>query len=115
MAKPWNKQIKDVVVNMKGINSKTLCSAIRELIEDGLKHSGVDWEDTVHRDTFVTVLNDVLDEYIEKDLITQYNVMCDKRNNPTSTTKQKITFLEVSYKQKNCLNNTTFNYEIVRR
>ncbi len=100
-----------IKIKKRGVNSKQLFTEVSEFVEEGITSIGVRWSSDVHRESFVELVEDWLTEIYETGKITQFNVICDARNNPTFGAEGRF-YLTVSYRQKNCLNVTSLEYEI---
>lgn len=96
----------------KGVNNKSLFNKIHEFIAQGIVESDIVWSDDDHRETFVMVADDGLTDFYEQGLIDQWNVICDMRNNTISNMDQGIYTVEITYRQKNCINTTSLIYTI---
>lgn len=96
----------------KSVNSKRLFNEIHEFIEDGIVSGGIMWSGESHRESFVSIIEEFLEEFHQDGKISQCNVICDYRNNsPEEMDKGNYT-LFVHFKQKNCLNTTKLIYNI---
>ena len=95
-----------------GINSPSLHNNIRDFIEEGLEHGGVQWANEHHRVSFGDVIDNWLFELCDDDKIEQWNVVCDKRNNTTKNMANGYFIFTVKYKQRHCVNVTTITYSI---
>lgn len=93
------------VVN-KSVNSKILYDEILAFLKEGVYDFGIVWNSEAHRDSFVHVVNDFLFDIAEEGKIEQFKVIGDKRNNKYSDIEQGIYHVDVSYRQRNCLNVT---------
>ena len=97
----------------KAVNSKPLLADITKLIQEGLNSRGITWASELHREAFADGLNEILhNDFVEPGRIEQWNVICDRRNNTMKDMNNGSYFLEVRYKQKNCLNFTRLLYHI---
>ncbi len=97
------------------INSKILHTIVREYVEEGLEHANVVWANQTHRDSFVAVINDMMEMLLDEDKITQWKIVCDGRNNTTADMNSGLFFIDITYKQRNCVNNTYLQYEITKK
>jgi len=100
-------------IRTKNINSKRLYDEINEFVESGLMSIGIRWTTPENRDTFSEILGEWLEEFQGEGRITQYNVICDDRNNSTKQQKKGIFKVSITYKQMHCLNVTSIDYELV--
>lgn len=96
----------------KSINSKTLFFKIHDFIEDAILNMGVNWSSVSQRESFVVLIDEWLAEHVDENAITHYKVVCDRRNNKKSNMKDGIFYLDVEYRQTNCLNITKLLYTI---
>jgi len=97
----------------KGVASKSLHADVTDFVGGIINEFSVLWERDVHRDAILEVLEEKLDELALEGKITQYNVMCDDRNNNEVLADAGITNLEVHYKQDNCYITTVLLYVII--
>jgi hypothetical protein len=97
----------------KGVASKILHQEVTEFIGGIISEFSVLWERDVHRDAILEVLEEYLEERALEGRITQYNVVCDARNNNEVLSEAGITNLEVHYKQDNCYVTTVLTYVII--
>lgn len=95
---------------VKAANSKLLLEEITSFIEEGLDSMGVIWGSETHRDSFVGVIDEWLDEKHQENKIEQYKVVCDLRNNKVSEMERGNFILDVYFKQRNCINTTNIHY-----
>ena len=100
---------RNVNIKTKNVNSKNLYNEINEFIETGLLTPGISWTSQVHRESFGEVVEEWLEEFKQDDRITQYNVVCDERANPSSQDLNTFRVI-VTYKQRHCLNTTSAEY-----
>lgn len=100
-------------VVQKSINSKKLFKEIDDFVQEAIDITGVRWGSAIHRSALVDLVEAWLHEEIYGNgKITQFNVMCDERNNPLSLTRENKYRFEVSFKQRNCLNTSSIEYQI---
>ena len=99
-------------VRTKNVNNKRLYGEISEFVESGLMSIGIRWSSPENRDSFAEVLGEWLGEFQAENRITQYNVICDDRNNPVSQQDEGIFKVTIKYKQLHCLNTTIIEYEL---
>lgn len=96
----------------KAVNSKVLLNDISSFIEEGIDDMGVIWGSDSHRESFIGIIEEWLDEKSEEGKIEQYKVACDLRNNKVSDMEKGVFVLEVHYKQRHCANTTQLRYDI---
>lgn len=96
----------------KAINNKTLYNEIDSFMIELFSIEGIDWwTNPDHREQVALMVEDYLAELAHvSGRIDQYEVICDRRNNPrTINTDQPVNFT-VKYRQKNCLNVSQIDY-----
>ena len=103
--------IHDITIKKKHVNSKPLFDDINEFIETGLATPGITWVPDNHRESFVDVVKDWLNEFKQDGKITQFNVIADHRVNPADQADEEFN-VRITYKQKHCLNITTIDYHV---
>lgn len=96
----------------RSVNNKYIFEEIHKFIEEGILSGEVLWESETHRISFVEIVENVLDELEFDEKIDQSNVMCDFRNNNVAEMERGNYVLEVSYRQRNCINTTRLVYHI---
>ena len=96
----------------KSVNSKHLVRAITDFIEEGITTSHILWSSDTHREAFIVVIEDLLFALEQTGRASQGNVICDARNNKIAQMDQGIYKLEVTFKQRNCVNLTSIEYTI---
>jgi len=97
----------------RAVNSKALQRKISELVEEAIEESGVLWSSDTHRESFVEVVDEWLEQFADlTGEITQWNVICDLRNNKIADLESGTYTFDITYRQKNCLNTTQLQYEI---
>lgn len=100
-------------IKSKAVASKFLYKTVTEFIGEIINEFSILYQHDVHRDSILEVIEEYLEELVEEGKITQYNVICDNRNNSEALAKKGITHLEIRYKQDNCYAVTILNYEIL--
>lgn len=96
----------------KAVNSKQLLAVVREL-EIIFTDFGIKWASDPQRITAVEIVDEMMEMLYDEGKISQYNVICDYRNNTINDMAAGIYFLTVTYRQTNCLNTTMLEYRIV--
>jgi hypothetical protein len=99
----------------KAVNSQTLYNDIAEFVEGLLDEAGIRWKNDAHRESLVELLDEWLEEYSTDGKIEQWNVVMDRRNNSPRDMRNGKYTLDISYKQRNCLNTTTIGYTIMEQ
>lgn len=107
-----DKQTAEYKLVKKSVNNKAIFNEIHKFIDEGITTGGVLWSNDIHRQSFVEIVADCLEEIQEQGLIDQYNVIGDLRNNTIEDMDNGIYVVEVSYRQTNCLNTTRLIYTI---
>lgn len=102
----------DVSTNSKAVNSKLLYESINELIRDGIFSVDMNWRNEDERGLFIDYLNSLLHEYYVNGVIEQWKIQCNGLNNKAENMLDGTFILDVSYKQKHCLNTTQITYTI---
>jgi len=97
----------------KAVASKFLFKTISEFISEIIEEFSILYQHDVHRDAILEVIEEFLDEQAVDGKITQYNVICDNRNNNEVLAEAGITNLEIRYRQDNCYSITVLNYVII--
>lgn len=106
------KKTADYKLDKYSVNNKILFNEVHKFLEEGITEGGVLWSNDIHRMSFVEILEDMLEELADDERIDQKNVICDLRNNSIADMEKGKYVLEVSYRQKNCLNTTRLVYTI---
>lgn len=96
----------------KSVNSKPLLNDIHTFVDEAILTNQVMWGNDIHRLSFVEVVDDYLLSFQERNLIDQFNVICDLRNNSIASMDKGTYVFEIAYRQTNCLNTTRLIYTI---
>lgn len=96
----------------KAANSKTLLARVRRSVEETVEDISIEWSSDASREALLSVFEDEMEVLVSEGLITQWDVMCNFRNNKVKDMEQGRFNLEISYKQTHCLNTTRLLYEI---
>jgi hypothetical protein len=102
----------EVKKTFKAIVDKHICKEIDEFIDSGIHDLGIRWSSDMNRQSFVEIIEDELQGYVEDGLIEQYKVIMDKRNNKAADMANGIYKLEVHFRQMHCLTVTKLLYTI---
>jgi hypothetical protein len=102
----------NVVIKSKNVNSQLLFTQINDYVMDGILTGSVRWTDDIHRESFIEVVDDFLTELEASAKITQFNAICDLRNNSYADFEKGVAKITIRYKQINCLNVTEVVYYI---
>lgn len=105
-------QTAEFKLEKRSVNSKILCEEIQRNVEELITSAGVIWGSDAHRDGFIETCVEGMYMLEEQGKLEQGNAICDLRNNPIENMDKGIYTLEISYKQKNCLNTTRLIYTI---
>jgi hypothetical protein len=100
-------------LKVHGSASKSLLKEVTSFVEEIIDEFSILYEHDVHRDAILEVLEECLEELAEAGRITQYNVICDNRNNNQVLADAGITNLDITYKQDNCYVTTSLHYVII--
>lgn len=100
------------VLDKKSVNSKSLFDEIHEFAHAGITDSGFIWSSDTHREAFVELLEEFLEDFVFDGKLDQPNVLCDLRNNSISGMDKGIYVLELRYRQNNCENTTRLIYTV---
>lgn len=95
------------------VNSKKLLSEITAVIEEGFDDMGVIWGSDTHRDSFVDLIDQWMEEKAIDGKIEQWKVICDFRNNKVVDMENGKFVFEIQYKQTHCVNVTRIEYTII--
>ncbi len=94
------------------VNNKRILEEVSGYVSEIITNFNITWTSREDRDTILEVIDELLEDMVNDDKIEQWNVVCDGRNNKTSDTKKKTTYLDIEYRQRNCFNITKLNYII---
>lgn len=93
------------------INNQRLFKEIDDFMIELFAAASVDWTIEDHREMMVDLVEDTLYEIAAiTGKIVQFDVVCDRRNNPRSVQSGSSVNFTLKYKQKNCLNTTVIEY-----
>lgn len=101
-----------LIIKTKNINNQRLYLEINDFIESGFDGIGATLYSVENRETFVEVIEEWLEEFKQDNYITQYNIICDDRNNLTTQNKRGYCNMMITYKQTHCLNVTSIEYTL---
>jgi hypothetical protein len=107
-----DKQTAEYKLVKKSVNNKHLFNEIHHFVEDGIITGQVIWKNDLHRQSFVEVVSDLMEQTEMEGFVDQWNVISDLRNNSVADMDRGIYVLEIQYRQKNCLNTTRLIYTI---
>lgn len=94
------------------VNSQRVFEEVNSFIADEIRDLDVIWDSPSSRDAALSLLDEWMQELVEGGLITQYKVICDKRNNTIDDEDDGVVNLDIEYVQYNCLNRTKISYRI---
>lgn len=94
------------------VNTQRIVDEINEFVISSASELGLDWNDDEQRNSFADVCGWWLSDFVENNIIVQYKVLCDRRNNKDDDMKSGIFYVDLYFKQKNCLNTTQITYKI---
>ena len=95
----------------RAVNSKRLLTTVQEL-EVIFTDFGVMWSSDNGREAAIEIIEEMMASLYLEGKITQWNVMCDYRNNSVADMNAGIYNLHITYKQTHCLNTTSLEYQI---
>ena len=96
----------------RSVNSKPLYDKVLSFLEEGVYDFGVVWDSDSHRESFIYIIQDFLNEIQDDGKIEQVKVIGDKRNNKYTDMEVGIYHIDVYYRQRNCLNTTEIKMKI---
>lgn len=96
----------------KAVNNKALFNSIHQFVDEGIIAGGILWSNDIHRQSFIDVIGDFLDDLMFNGIIDQWNVISDLRNNTIRTMDAGTYVIDITYRQKNCLNTTRLTYTV---
>ena len=96
----------------RAVNSKHLLSGIR-LFEKIFTEYQIIWSNEGMRQSVVDMIDGMMEDIATAGKISQWNVICDYRNNKVSEMAVGRYYITITYRQTNCLNTTELKYQIV--
>lgn len=102
-------------VTRRAVNSKLIADEVHAFVDEVIAGTSPQWHSDTQRELVVDAIGEKLDDLNERGLITQYNVLCDQRNNNVSTMERGQFNLSIRYKQRNCLNTTRLEYVVTQQ
>lgn len=102
-----------VTCQSKNVNSKKLLGLIKDTLSQVcdeyiiIRNSIVDH--TYDYSQLAIFADLFMEDMAERKLITQYDVLCDERNNDEYDVRRGDIAMEITFRQFNCLNVTTIN------
>ena len=96
------------------VNSNIILKEVNDFISHIILDFNVIWDNTSQRDSILDVLDAHFEDMTKEGKVSQWNVICDGRNNAKTSVIAKITHLDITYKQRNCYNTTKLEYLITR-
>lgn len=96
----------------KNVNSKKLFQALHSNIFGWLGEESQIWLQEESRAQLAWLVDEYLADVCDNGHITQFNVVCDRRNNTLADHEARTYHFDVYYVQKNCLNTTKILYTI---
>jgi len=104
--------MKSFTIQTRNVNSKVLLAEVTTFIEDILENFSVSWNSDQQRDIILEVIEEQLQDLADASKLTQWNLVCDGRNNKASDLQKSTTHLDISYRQEDCYNVTQIKYTI---
>jgi len=99
-------------LKVNNINSKILLVEITDFVNRIIADFNIIWNSESQRETVLEVISEYMEDLSEDNKIEQWNVVCDTRNNKSADVKNKITHLDIEYRQYNCYNVSRLQYRI---
>lgn len=96
----------------KHVNSKRILEDVSNFVNEIIENFNIMWNSNSQHDAILEVIDEHLQDMAEQNKIEQWNIICDGRNNKQSDIHNKITHLDITYRQRNCFNVTELNYLI---
>ena len=96
----------------RAVNSKRLLATIQQ-IEQVFTEYQIIWSNEPLREAAIEMIDTVMEELGGQGRITQWNVVCDFRNNKLSDMSDGKFNVTISYRQTNCLNTTVLDYYLI--
>lgn len=94
------------------VNSKRILNEITTFVDEIILNFNIIWNSALQRDAILEVIDEHLQDMQEEKKIEQWNVICDGRNNKQANIENKITYLDIEFRQRNCYNITKLKYVI---
>lgn len=94
------------------VNSKRILNDVTDFIGEIIENFNITWNSDSQRDAILEIIDEHLEDMVDDNKIEQWNVICDGRNNKRSNIQNKVTHLDVTYRQRNCFNVTELHYII---
>jgi hypothetical protein len=107
-----DKPTAEYKLEKRSVNNKLIFTEIHKFIEDGILTGQVLWGNDTHRESFVEIIGDCMEQVQMEGFIDQWNVISDLRNNTIADMDKGIYVMEIQYRQRNCLNTTRLIYTI---
>lgn len=102
----------EIKMTSRAINSQTLLREMDKLIQDGINSVELTWKNEEERSIFVDFLNSLLHEFWNKGDIEQWKVQCNTLNNKLEDMLNGKFILDISFRQRNCLNVSKITYTV---
>lgn len=100
----------------KNVNNDRLFQKIDDFLMEVFAFDDIRWGDARHRAQLAELVDDYLNEVAEEtDMITLFDVICDRRNNSATSLNENRVHFTVKYKQKNCMNYTEIQYTFTKK
>jgi len=96
----------------KHVNNKRILKDVTDFVDEIINNFSIMWSSDSQRDAILEVIDEHLQDMVEQNKIEQWNVVCDRRNNKPSDVQNKMTHLDITYRQRNCFNITELHYLI---
>jgi len=96
----------------RAVNSKRLLATIQQIEQVFIEYQII-WSNESLRQAAIDMIDSVMEEIANQGRISQWNVVCDFRNNKLSDMSAGKFNVTISYRQTNCLNTTVLKYHLV--
>lgn len=95
----------------RNINNESLFKEVDTFMIELFSIEDIRWGSKEHREQVVMMVEDYMEELADvSEKIVQFDIICDRRNNPGSIERKKEVTFTVKYKQKNCHNISQIDY-----
>lgn len=104
-------RLPELTLNKYNVHSNIIFKQVNQIVED--TYDEIDWSNDYGRSQYIKFLENYLQEYFyEPGKITQFEVICDHRNNDNNELYRGRVNLRVQYWQTHCITKTTLDYRI---
>jgi hypothetical protein len=96
----------------KSINDKRLLANVHDFVADCIDDED-EWSRGEYPEGLVAFVEEYLSQLMDEQVIEQFKVICDDRNNVILDVHHGVYTFCVQYKQRNCLNITELSYRVI--